>query len=74
MIEITRCPTCGSNDIKKVRRRWNGQFEGKGYTVPNVEFYECPRCDEKIFDRDAMQRIETHSPAFHRSRRMKRSA
>ena len=33
MVEIRRCPTCGSNNIKKVRRDWDGQFKGKNYTV-----------------------------------------
>jgi YgiT-type zinc finger domain-containing protein len=74
MVEIRRCPTCGSNNIKNVRRDWNGQFKGKNYTVRDVEFYECPTCNEKLFDREAMQRIEAVSPAFAKSRRMKRSA
>jgi len=74
MIEITRCPNCGSAKIKRVRRNWTDEFEGKAYTVADLEFYECPTCNEKLFDRDAMRRIEADSPAFARSRRVKRSA
>ena len=74
MIEITHCPTCGSGEIKKVRRNWTGNFKGKSYTVPKLEFHECPVCGERVFGREAMQRIEARSPAFAKSRRMKRSA
>jgi YgiT-type zinc finger domain-containing protein len=74
MIEITHCPTCGSDKIKKIRRNWTGEFQAKSYTVGDLEFHECPVCAEKVFDRDAMRRIEAHSPAFAKSRRMKRSA
>ena len=61
---ITICPTCGSNKIKKVRRKWAGEYQGRTYTVSSLEFYECPVCGEKVYDRDAMRRIEAHSPAF----------
>jgi YgiT-type zinc finger domain-containing protein len=74
MIEITKCPSCGSNKVKKVRRDWNGQFKGKPYTVPALEFYECPACQERLFDPQAMRQIEAVSPAFAKSRRMQRSA
>lgn len=74
MIAITYCPSCGSDKIKKVRRNLAEEFHGKPYTVPDVEFYECPACHEQLYDRDAMLRIEAHSPAFTKSRRMKRSA
>ena len=29
-----------------------------------LEFHECPACGEKVFDREAMRKIQTHSPAF----------
>jgi YgiT-type zinc finger domain-containing protein len=74
MVEITVCPSCGSNKIKRVRRNWTDEFEGKSYTIPALAFYECPACQEQLFDREAMRRIEAISPAFARSRRMKRSA
>lgn len=30
----------------------------------NVSFHECPDCGERVFDREAMRRIESRSPAF----------
>jgi YgiT-type zinc finger domain-containing protein len=64
MLKITICPTCGSKRIKRVRKNWKGEFQGRSYTVPNLEFYECANCGEKVYDQQGMQRIEAHSPAF----------
>lgn len=66
-LHITVCPSCGSEEIKKVCRDWSGEFEGQSYTVPSLEFYECPACGEKVYDRDAMRKIQEHSPAFTRT-------
>ena len=63
-LQITVCPSCGSPKIKRVRRDWRGKFQDRSYTVPSLEFYECPVCGEKVYDRQAMQKIEEHSPAF----------
>jgi YgiT-type zinc finger domain-containing protein len=63
---ITTCPTCGSKKIKRVQRNWTRSFEGQQYTVPNLEYYECPKCSEEVYDREAMRQIEAHSPAFKR--------
>ena len=73
MIKITICPTCGSNKIKKVRRNWTGKVHGKTYTVPNLEYYECPDCGEKVYDREAMRKIEARSPVFSK-RQAKKAA
>ena len=62
MLKITICPTCGSDKIKKVRRNWTSKK--RTYVVPNLEYYECPDCNEKVFDREAMQKIESYSPIF----------
>jgi len=64
MVDIQKCPTCGSTKIRKVRRNWRGEFEGRAYTVPDLEFHECPECGEKVYDREAMRKIEARSPAF----------
>jgi len=64
MLNITVCPSCGSRRIRKVRRDWTGEFQGQTYVVPGLEFYECPQCGERVYDRDAMRRIEAQSPAF----------
>ena len=74
MIKVTTCPSCNSNRIRKVRRNWLGQFKGKTYTVPNLEYYDCPDCGEKVYDREAMRRIEESSPAFEKSQVKKKSA
>jgi YgiT-type zinc finger domain-containing protein len=74
MIKITTCPSCGSKRIKKVRLNWTGRFEGQTYTVPKLEYYACPDCGEKVYDREAMRKIETHSPAYEKSQAKKKSA
>jgi YgiT-type zinc finger domain-containing protein len=71
MFEITICPSCGSNKIKTVRRNWTDEFQGQTFTVPNLKFHECPEWGEKMYDREAMRKIEAHSPAFARTRRRK---
>ena len=64
MLEMQTCPTCGSNKIRKAHGAWAADFQGHTYTVPDLEYYECPRCGEQVYDREAMRRIEAHSPAF----------
>jgi len=63
-VQITICPSCGSDKIIKVQRDWTGKVGRQDYTVPSLEFYECPDCGEKIYDRHAMRRIEACSPAY----------
>jgi len=72
MINITICPSCGNNNIKKVQKKWMGKFEGEVYSVPSLEFYECPDCSEKVYDREAMRKIESVSPAFARKHKTKK--
>ena len=67
MIKIARCPSCGSAKIRKVRRKWSGEYKGRAYSVANLEFYECPDCGERVYDPDAMRTIEAKSPAFAHS-------
>ncbi len=67
MKKITQCPSCGSAKIKRVRRKWSGEHRGRRYTVDNLEFYECPDCEEKVYDPEAMRAIEANSPAFTKS-------
>ena len=64
MKNLTICPTCGSDKIKKVRRNLQRSVKGIDYTVPLLEFHECPNCDEKVFDSIAMRKIESYSPSF----------
>ena len=74
MLKIKTCPSCGWNEIKKVRRKWIGTYKGKSCTVPNLQYYECAECGERIYDRDAMREIEAHSPAFERRHPERKSA
>lgn len=70
-LEITTCPTCGGDKIKRIKRDLKRTFNGVDYNVPALEFYECPDCGEKLFDREAMQKIEAHSPAYKKTARKK---
>ena len=63
-MNIAVCPSCGSKRIKKVRRKWSGEYKGRAYAVPELEYFECPDCGEKVYGRDAMQKIQSCSPAF----------
>lgn len=65
-LQITICPNCSSDKIRKVKRDWVDQVQGEVYIVPNLEFYECPTCGEKLYDREAMRAIEAHSPVFRK--------
>jgi len=68
MLPLTRCPTCDSRKIKKVRRNWRGEARGQAYVVPNLQFYECPSCGERVYDPEAMDKIEAHRPASRKLR------
>jgi hypothetical protein len=46
--------------VRDVVRR----HEGKEYVVPAVALYEYPDCGEKVYDREAMLKIEAYSPAY----------
>ena len=70
--DIKTCPTCGSSEIKRVRGDWKGRANGRTYMVPDLEYYECPNCGEKVYPPQAMRRIEANSPVF-RQRRKKRA-
>ncbi len=51
-----------------------GEFQGKPYRVQDLEVWVCPACGERIYDREAMRKIEMDSPAYNKTRRVKRSA
>ncbi|HUE05586.1 MAG TPA: YgiT-type zinc finger protein [Bryobacteraceae bacterium] len=74
MQDITYCPTCGSDEIKKVRRNWTGEFQGKTYTIPDLEFHQCPACWERVLGREALQRIKAVVPATSELQLMARTA
>ena len=63
-LNITQCPTCGSEQIKQVCRDLTGAYRGQTYVVPALTFYECPVCGERVFEREALGKIQAASPAF----------
>ena len=63
-LDITQCPTCGSEQIKQVCRDRTGAYRGQTYVVPTLTFYECPVCGERVFEREALAKIQAASPAF----------
>ena len=66
-LQIKRCPTCGSEKIKRVVRDVTRKYKKQTYTVPAVGVYECPNCGEKVYDHDAMLKIQTYSPAYRKA-------
>ena len=73
-LKITVCPSCGSRKIKKTKHKWTGKFRGQTYRIPTLEIYECANCGEKVYDREAMRKIEAYSPAFCHTHIEKKSA
>ena len=67
-LQIKICPTCGGDKIRltveDITRKYNEQI----YTVPKVAFYDCPNCGEKVYDREAMLKIEAYSPAYRKNK------
>ena len=70
-LQIKICPTCGSDKIKCVTRDLTRTYKGRTYTVPKVKFYECPDCGEKVYDHEAMLKIESYSPAYRKAKSMR---
>jgi predicted RNA-binding Zn-ribbon protein involved in translation (DUF1610 family) len=42
-------------------------FKGRSYEVPDVQFHECPDCGEKLYGREAMQKLESYRPKLKAS-------
>lgn len=74
MLQIATCPSCGSPSIKWMRQDWTDEFRGQTYLVPDLEFYQCSDCGERLYDREAMRKIEACSPAFTQARRRTRDS
>jgi YgiT-type zinc finger domain-containing protein len=66
--QIKTCPTCGSDRIKRVVRDVIRRHKSRTYTVPSVEFYDCPNCGERVYGREAMLKIEDYSPVYRTTR------
>jgi len=72
-LSLAACPACGSLSLEAVERDWTGTWSGQSYSIPNLRFFECPSCGERIYSPEAMRRIQAASPAF-RKPRLRRSA
>lgn len=57
-----------------MRRNWVDEFQGQTYVVPDLEYHECPDCGERVYDPQAMRKIEAHSPAYVKTRARKQAA
>jgi YgiT-type zinc finger domain-containing protein len=73
-LKLSTCPTCGNKNLKKVRKAVTGTRQGKRYSAPNVEFYECHDCGEKIYDSSAIEQIEQHSHVRTKRRPARKTA
>ena len=67
--KLTGCPTCGSQKIRRVRKTVKRTHASQTYGVPDLAFWECPACGERVYDRNAMREIEAHLPAYQKARR-----
>lgn len=76
MVDLKSCPLCGSRRVKRVRRTLLREFLGASYSVPNVEFEVCANCGESFYSPEAIDKIQSHSPAFagRKQERTKRRA
>jgi YgiT-type zinc finger domain-containing protein len=71
---ISSCPSCGSSAIRKIKGKWTGTFQGKHFTVPSLEYFACPKCHEKVYPPQAMRQIQESSPAYAKSRLVRRAS
>ena len=63
MFEITVCPVCAGK-ARKIKEDWVGEFKEQEYIVPDLEYYICDECGERIYPHEAIKRIELFSPAY----------
>jgi len=73
-LNITVCPTCGGKGIKKVRKTVSGIRQGRPYSAPDIEFYECPDCGEEVYEPEAIRKIEKYSIVRSKPRSTRKTA
>lgn len=74
MRKLNFYPTCGNKKIKLVRRSLIRNFRDQNYVVPALVYHECPDCGERVYDPQAMRKIEAHSQAYAKKRIRKKAA
>ncbi len=57
-MNLTECPTCGSKSIKSVKGIIKRCVQRKDINIPNVTYWHCSECKEKIFSPDTMKSME----------------
>ena len=57
---LTRCPSCGSRSIRRVRKAFRARVGARTVTIPDLEREICPECKEEFFDREANITIDTY--------------
>ena len=65
---LTRCPNCGSRNIRRERKPFRARVGARVVIVPNIEREICPDCKEEFFDREANIAIDTYCFGKHRQR------
>lgn len=50
---LTRCPSCGSRNIRRVQKPFRARVGTRTVTISNLEREICPDCKEEFFDREA---------------------
>jgi len=73
-LKLTVCPNCGNKNLKKVRKAVTGTRQGKRYSAPAVEFYECHECGERVYDPAAIRQLEQHSHVSSKHKSARRVA
>ena len=68
MPNLKTCPTCGQPHLRRVTRDVPCNFKGQPYTAPAITFHECPDCGERLYDRDAMRKMESFRPSATKPR------
>jgi len=71
---ISTCPSCGSSTIRRVKRKWTGNYRGEPYMAAGLEYFACSNCQEKIYPPEAMRRIQERSPAYAKPRPARRAS
>jgi YgiT-type zinc finger domain-containing protein len=59
-ITLTRCPRCGSRNIRHERKSFRARVGTRVIVVPDIEREICPDCKEEFFDREANIAIDAY--------------
>lgn len=63
---LTRCPSCGSRNIRRVHKPFRARVGTRTVAIPDLEREVCPDCKEEFFDRESNITIDAY--CFGKSR------